>query len=200
MLNHGISLCSLLSFVSSQFIQKIIVYKEKVQFWSKHNSGDEVGILAREMGSHGRMKAFDARAESWVEYTERLEQYFIANGITEAAKKRAVLLAVVGVESYHLIRSLAAPAKPSEKSFEELVEIMKKHYNPRPSAIVQRYKFHTRIRQAGESIADYLAALRTLSEYCDFGAVLDDMLRDRLVCGVEDCSIQKKLLAEPTLT
>ncbi len=42
------------------------------------------------MGSHGRMKAFDGRAESWVEYAERLEQYFIANGITEATKKRAV--------------------------------------------------------------------------------------------------------------
>ncbi len=137
------------------------------------------------MGSHGRMKA-------WVEYTERLEQYFIANGITEAAKKRAVLLAVVGVESYHLIRSLAAPTKPSEKSFEELVELMRKHYNPRPSAIVQRYKFHTRVCQAGESIADYLAAMRTLSEYCDFLAVLDDMLRDRLVCGVEDFSTYRR--------
>ena len=58
--------------------------------------------------------------------------------------------------------------KFSDKTFEELVELMKKHYNPRPSVIVQRYKFHTRVRQAGESIADYLAALRTLSEYCEF--------------------------------
>jgi len=31
---------------------------------------------------------------SWIEYTERLEQYFAANEITDNNKKRAVLLSV----------------------------------------------------------------------------------------------------------
>ena len=42
--------------------------------------------------------------------------------------------------------------------------------------------------------------LRQLTEYCEFGATLDEMLRDRLVCGVQDIRIQRRLLAELKLT
>ncbi len=83
----------------------------KTQQWRRGRDTSE-----REMGSHGRMKAFDGRAESWVEYAERLEQYFIANGITEAAKKRAVLLAVVGGE----LSPHQEPGSSNEAKREEL--------------------------------------------------------------------------------
>ena len=46
----------------------------------------------------------------------------------------------------------------------------------------------------------FLAKLRRLSEHCEFGITLDEMLRDRLVCGVRDIRIQRRLLAEPKLT
>lgn len=36
--------------------------------------------------------------------------------------------------------------------------------------------------------------------HCTFGDQLDAMLRDRLVCGVVDEALQRRLLAEPTLT
>ena len=45
-----------------------------------------------------------------------------------------------------------------------------------------------------------MAALRKLSEHCNFGETLPEMLRDRLVCGISDEKIQRRLLAEPSLT
>ena len=42
--------------------------------------------------------------------------------------------------------------------------------------------------------------LRSLSEFCNFGGTLEVMIRDRLVCGINDGAIQKRLLAEPKLT
>ena len=42
--------------------------------------------------------------------------------------------------------------------------------------------------------------LRSLAKDCDFGTTLNDNLRDRLVCGIAETGIQKKLLAEPNLT
>lgn len=71
---------------------------------------------------------------------------------------------------------------------------------PKPSTIVQRFKFNTRSQQPGETIAMFLAEVRHLTEHCEFGATLDEMLRDRLVCGVHDIRIQRRLLAEPKLT
>ena len=35
-------------------------------------------------------------------------------------------------------------------------------------------------------MSTYVAELRRLSQHCEFGASLDDMLRDRLVCGISD--------------
>lgn len=37
------------------------------------------------------------------------------------------------------------------------------------------YKFHTHVRQQGESVATFLAALETISEHCDFGEAISDM-------------------------
>ena len=45
-----------------------------------------------------------------------------------------------------------------------------------------------------------MAALRRLAEYCDYKQSLSEMLRDRLVCGVNNTRIQKALLSESTLT
>ena len=55
-------------------------------------------------------------------------------------------------------------------------------------------------QQPGEPVAAFVAELRHLTEHCDFGATLDDMLRDRLVCGIADVTIQRRLLAEDELT
>ena len=51
--------------------------------------------------------------------------------------------------------------------------------------IIQYFKFNTRIRKSGESIATYVAELLAIREHCDFGDTLDLMITDRLVC-VED--------------
>ena len=49
-------------------------------------------------------------------------------------------------------------------------------------------------------VAKYVAALRSLAEHCNYADVLNDMLRDRLVCGVNNEKIQQRLLAEKDLT
>ena len=65
---------------------------------------------------------------------------------------------------------------------------------------MQRFKFNTCVRQSGEKIAVYVARLRELTQFCEFGDSLEDMLRNRLVCGVNDERDQRRLLAEPQLT
>lgn len=46
----------------------------------------------------------------------------------------------------------------------------------------------------GESVAEYVVALKELSIHCDFGNVLDDALRDLLVCGLYKETTQKDYL------
>lgn len=67
------------------------------------------------------------------------------------------------------------------------------------SKIVERFKFHCRLGNEDESVAMFVAGLRNLSEHCNFGESLEDKHRDRLVCGINNQQIQKRLLVEPNL-
>ncbi|CAC5416980.1 unnamed protein product [Mytilus coruscus] len=101
---------------------------------------------------------------------------------------------------HKLMRNLSAPQKPGEKTYDDIVKLVTDHQNPKPSSIVQRCKFNSRSRQPNESVSQFVAELRQISEHCDYKATLDDMLRDRHVCGIKEDRIQRRLLAEPGLT
>ena len=126
---------------------------------------------------------------AWIEYVERIEHFLLANGIEEEERQRSILLSVCGAKTYKLIHNLATPRKLGDLTFKELVTLGQEHQNPKPSVIVQRFKFHPHSRKSGVSVAAFVVELR-LSEYCEFGPVLYDMLQDRLVCGINDDSIQ----------
>ena len=68
------------------------------------------------MATHGSVGEFNPDREDWISYTERLTQYFVANGISEeGVKRKAILLSSCGAATYQLIRNLVAPKKPTEK-------------------------------------------------------------------------------------
>ena len=128
------------------------------------------------------------------------ENYFVAHDIKTEVKKRAVLLSKCGAAMYKLIRSLVVPQKPSEVEYKALLDKTKEHFAPTPSCIVEHYKFNSRVQEPGESVASFVAQLHSMSTHCEFGDMLEDMLRDRIICGILDVHIQCRLLAEPKLT
>ena len=88
--------------------------------------------------------------------------------------------------TFKLIKSLIAWQKPSDVEYKGLFEKVKQHFAPAPSCIVhvERYKFNTCVQQPSESIASFVAQLRTLTTHCEFGEMLEDMFCDQTVCGV----------------
>ena len=150
--------------------------------------------------SLGLIGSFNSTVEDWTGYTQRIGHYFLANGITDSTKKRSILLTACGPAINHLIRDLLSPGTSTEKLFHELVELLKQQQDPAPSVILQRYNFFTRKQHSTESIGFFMAQLRKLAHHCNFGDTLDDMLRDRLVCGCRDRHLQFKLLSNAALT
>ena len=95
-----------------------------------------------------------------------------------------MFLSILGASTYILLRDLVAPTKPSEKSFAQLKELLKKHYEPTRIVIAERFCFHRRSQQSGESIAQCMAELRKLATLCEFAGYLEEALRNRFVCGI----------------
>ena len=86
---------------------------------------------------------------------------------------------------------LVFTAKPGKKGFGDIVELVIIHYSPKPSSIIQR--FDTRLRTKDESIATYVGFIKAVVKVCEFGDPLEPMLRGRLVCGLNDDRIQRRL-------
>ena len=152
------------------------------------------------LGLHGAIVPFNPDLDDWSEYVKRLGHYFSANDIVSSDKQRAILFSAVGASTYRLIRTLVSPDKVTDFTFTSLVEKARTHFNPKPSPIVKRYEFNTRCQGESEAVATYVAELRKIAEFCDYGPVLSDMLRDRLVCGISNKTVQRRLLQEPALT
>ena len=154
-------------------------------------TGDEGG-----MAKFGHLQEFDTDLEPITAYLERVELYFSANGIGED-KKLAILLSVIGPKTYGVLRNLLAPTRPQEKKFSE---VLIRHFEPKLIVIAERFSFYRRSQLVGESVADFVAELRRLARNCQFGDILDEALRDRLVCGFQNEAIERRLLTEAKLT
>ena len=150
--------------------------------------------------STGKADSFDPEVEQYESYRERMDQYFIANDVTDDKKKVAVILSVMGAKEYGLLKSLVAPKKVSELKLSEIDEVLKQHYNPTPPVMLERYKFYQRNQRVEESIATYYAELKKMAETCEFGTFRGEALRDRFVCGLAEKNTQKRLLSEDDLT
>ena len=95
----------------------------------------------------GTMDSFNPDNEIIVTYLERVEMFFAANGIADD-KKVPVFLSLLGGKIYALLRSLVSPSLPKEKTFVDLSEVLKKHFEPKKVIIAKL----CRNQSEGESI------------------------------------------------
>ena len=166
-------------------------------------SGNEDSNSCGMAGLGGPAREFVAANESFGSYARWMDHYLLANGVAadDNERRRAVFLSAVGAKTFALLEDLVAPGLVSGRTYEQLVEVLRDHFEPKSSAIVARFRFNSCYRDDGESVTDYVARLRKLAKPCKFAeGALSDMLRDRLVCGIRDPSMQTKLLSESELT
>ncbi|KAL1274350.1 hypothetical protein QQF64_027164 [Cirrhinus molitorella] len=83
---------------------------------------------------------------------------------------------------------------------EDAIAALKAHFAPRRNIVAECHAFRKRVQAPGETIIQYVAALRDLATTCDFSAILDEMLRDQLVENVSSHRIRERLLLESELT
>ena len=135
------------------------------------------------MASIGKIDTFDQNQETFPHYVQRVKNFFLANGIEEERRKY-VFLNSHGHKHYNLLANLLSPADPESKSFDEAVEALTVHLEPKSSVISECYTFHCHCQEPQESIADFVVALKKLIIRCGYTDEFQPIvLRDRFVCG-----------------
>lgn len=139
---------------------------------------------------------YDENEESFDTYIERFTAYLDTQGVP-VEQRGKVLISSLSAKMYNLLKSLLAPALPSEKTFEDLKTTLKNHLSPKPLIIPSRHAFLNRKQAEGESVSAYMAELRSLAVPCCYNAeMLNVMLRDVFVSGLRSRNILDRLFEE----
>ena len=86
------------------------------------------------------------------------------------------------------------------KKYKDVVGKLDGFIKVRRNVIFERARFNCRNQMEGESVEQYITALYSFAENCEYGEWKDQMIRDRLVVGIRDTSLSERLQMDPDLT
>ena len=104
------------------------------------------------------------------------------------------MLHLIGLEGQTVYYSLRDDTQIANDTYEQVLQCLENHFADKVNVVSERYSFGCRIQKSGESIDEFVVALRRLAQKCDFGAFLDTSLRDQLIKGVREIRIRDRLL------
>ena len=146
--------------------------------------------------------SFDGNVGSnWQDWLRTYEFYEKA---TELEKKSnevryATFLHVAGSTAQKIAETFAFPER-EEGQVSALKAKFEAFCLPKRNLSVIRYMFNSRNQKRDENLSQYLTELKALVRGCEFRDLEDELLRDRIVCGIHDSKLREKLLQVDDLT
>ena len=86
------------------------------------------------------------------------------------------------------------------KDTEKIIDVLEKFAKGIVNETLERHLFNSRCQEEGELFDDFLTYLKILSKNCGFcGSCHDSLVRDRIVAGINDDQLRKRLLSDSKL-
>ena len=143
-------------------------------------------------------------AEKWKKFQLAWSNYSLATELNKKSEavQIATLLTVIGEEARDVFSTFNDWAEEGDsKKIQKVLEKFAEYCEPRKNIPFERYKFHRRNQEPGESYDQYRTALRKLAESCEFDQISpEEILRDKLVFGISDTKVRERLLRENKLS
>ena len=103
----------------------------------------------------------------------------------------AAFITCIGPKALTIHNGLPFQSEDEKKNLAKILELWESYCLGKTNIIYERCRFNNRNQDAGESIDTYASSLRSLSDTCNFGTLKEEMIRDRIVCGVRDRSLRR---------
>lgn len=137
-------------------------------------------------------------------FLSRWKPYYILSRLSEepVEYQTALLLYTVGADAAKVV--LNSAKCQADKSLKSILEILKQYCVGERNIVHERYRFNTRVQQPGEQFDAFYSELRSLADRCAYDYLAandgqlpaDEMLRDRIILGVTNDAVRKKLISQ----
>ncbi|XP_063831961.1 uncharacterized protein LOC135081157 [Ostrinia nubilalis] len=140
-------------------------------------------------------------AKNFKTWIRHVELYMVA---TECHKKSseikaAILLHLLGEEGVDKFDTIDLP-EAKKKDYDEVLKALGDYCMPKTNESINRHTFFNRNQKEGENITEYVAQLKKLSVTCNFEGLRDSLIKDRIIGGLLDKTLQERLLREQELS
>ena len=144
---------------------------------------------------------FDKPSE-WPDWRQRFMRYRTATKLDkeDGSVQVSCLVYSMGNEAENIFRSFDFTTAAHQNDFDRVLGKYDEYFVPRRNVIHERACFHQRVQRPGEKAETFIRALYELSEHCEFGASREENIRDRIVVGVLDKDVSRKLQLTKDLT
>ncbi|KAL3237319.1 hypothetical protein MRX96_022045 [Rhipicephalus microplus] len=90
-------------------------------------------------------------------------------------------------------------SEEQSKNYESVKKRFDAYFVPTRNLVYESACFHRRHQATGESVDQYVTALHTLADRCDYGVMKERMSLDRVVVRLRDSNLSKALQMDATL-
>ena len=138
--------------------------------------------------------------ERWAKWKQSME-LFLSLSLADKEEKeqlRAVLY-IIGQQGRDIYNTMTF-AEDEQNKLTPLFKKFDDFCKPKQNITVERYKFNTHTQKTDQTIDEYVMELKLIAKNCGYGELEDDLVRDRIVCGVTSGQIKERLLREEELT
>ncbi|XP_075737489.1 uncharacterized protein LOC142777076 [Rhipicephalus microplus] len=145
--------------------------------------------------------AFDFdRTSEWPSWIQLFDDYRFASGLNERSEEAQVrtLLYTMGRQAREIFSTFTL-SEQQQKQYETVRKKFDDHFVAARNLVYESACFHRRIQQPGESVDQFVTALHTLANRCDYKEK-ERMIRDRFVVGLSDAKLSESLQMDANLT
>ncbi|KAJ8875789.1 hypothetical protein PR048_023688 [Dryococelus australis] len=132
----------------------------------------------------------------WKQWKQRFSRYMLVLGYAEKmdVEKIDILLYLLGDTAEELWNNFL----PQPNSYAEALNGFENNLQPCRN-IFERLKFNSRV-QGAETVDSFITSLHTSADSCEYGALRNKLIRERIVVGMKDKKICEQLQLRPALS
>ena len=109
--------------------------------------------------------------------------------------KVALFLHCIGPQALKIFNGMSFDNTQGKEKLENIVKKFDQFTIGETNKTYERYMFNSRNQSPNETFDAYVAALRTLSQTCNFcERIHESLIRDRIVLGIQNPQTRKRLL------
>ncbi|UYV64760.1 K02A2.6-like [Cordylochernes scorpioides] len=140
--------------------------------------------------------------KKWETWRESFEIFAIAVNLESMplVRQRAILKHIAGEKTVMIYKTFHISENDTYPNIKEMLDMLTNHFKPFKNTIQRRNAFFTCVQKEKQGIMEFVTELKHLAQECEFENLTESLIRDRLIIGILDREVKRKLLEDPQLT